>query len=108
MRFIGLKLANLRTIDAAEFHFQPGFNLIVGVNGVGKSIVLDALRICASRLLPSMIESRAKAMTFAVDDIRSGLPFLDGPSQATVSSPPIARSPCGGSDRDWREWCSAS
>lgn len=77
MRVTSLKLANLRAIDAAEFHFQPGFNLIVGVNGVGKSTVLDALRICASRLLPSMTESRAKAMTFAVDDIRSGMPFLD-------------------------------
>jgi len=77
MRFTGLKLANLRAIDAAEFRFQPGFNLIVGVNGVGKSTVLDALRICASRLLPSMTESRAKAMMFAVDDIRSGLAFLD-------------------------------
>jgi predicted ATP-binding protein involved in virulence len=77
MRFTGIKLANLRAMEAAEFRFQPGFNLIVGVNGVGKSTVLDALRICASRLLPSMTESRAKAMSFAVDDIRSGLPFLD-------------------------------
>ena len=77
MRVTSLKLANLRAIETAEFRFQPGFNLIVGVNGVGKSTVLDALRICASRLLPSMTESRAKAMTFAVDDIRSGSPFLD-------------------------------
>ena len=38
-----LKLANLRAIEAAEFRFQPGFNLIVGVNGVGKTSVLDAL-----------------------------------------------------------------
>jgi len=77
MRVSSLKLASLRAIETAEFRFQPGFNLIVGVNGVGKSTVLDALRICASRLLPSMTESRAKAMTFAVDDIRSGWPFLD-------------------------------
>lgn len=77
MRFTSLKLANLRAIETAEFHFQPGFNLIVGVNGVGKTTALDALRICASRLLPSMTESRAKAMAFAIDDIRSGLPFLD-------------------------------
>lgn len=77
MRFAALRVANLRAIETAEFRFQPGFNLIVGVNGVGKSTVLDALRILASRLLPSMTESRAKAMTFAVSDIRSGLPFLD-------------------------------
>lgn len=77
MRVTSLKLANLRAMDTAEFRFQPGFNLIVGVNGVGKSTVLDALRICASRLLPSITDSRAKTMTFAVDDIRDGLPFLD-------------------------------
>ena len=77
MKFTALKLANLRAIDTAEFRFQPGFNLIVGVNGVGKSTALDALRICASRLLPSITESRARAIAFAVDDIRDGLPFLD-------------------------------
>ena len=51
MRVTALKHTNLRAIDAAEFRFQPGFNLIVGVNGVGKSTVLDALRICMSRIL---------------------------------------------------------
>lgn len=77
MRFTSLKLANLRAIETAEFRFQPGFNLIVGVNGVGKSTVLDALRICISRILPSTTESRAKAMSFAVSDIRNGFPFRD-------------------------------
>lgn len=77
MRVTSLKLASLRAIETAEFKFQPGFNLIVGVNGVGKSTVLDALRICISRILPSMTESRAKAMSFSINDIRSGFPFLD-------------------------------
>ena len=74
MRITSLKLANIRAIETAEFRFQPGFNLIVGVNGVGKSTVLDALRICMSRILPSTTESRAKAMSFVISDIRSGLP----------------------------------
>ena len=30
-----LKLANARAIEASEFAFKPGLNLIVGVNGVG-------------------------------------------------------------------------
>lgn len=77
MKITTLKVANLRAIEAAEFRFQPGFNLIVGVNGVGKSTVLDALRICISRILPSITESRAKAMSFSKDDIRAGFPFLD-------------------------------
>lgn len=48
MRVTALKLANLRAIGAAEFRFQAGFNLIVGVNGVGKTSMLDALRVCLS------------------------------------------------------------
>ena len=77
MRITSLKLTNLRAIEAAEFRFQPEFNLIVGVNGVGKSTVLDALRICMSRILPLTTKSRAKAMAFTISDIRSEFPFLD-------------------------------
>jgi len=77
MRVTSLKITNLRAIEAAEFRFRPGFNLIVGVNGVGKSTVLDAIRVCISRILPSITESRAKAMSFAINDIRKGFPFLD-------------------------------
>lgn len=72
-----LKLSNLRAIETAEFRFRPGFNLIVGVNGVGKTSVLDALRICISRVLPLITASRAKAMSFTTEDIRNGSPFLD-------------------------------
>ena len=84
MRVTSLKLANVRAIETAEFRFQPGFNLIVGVNGVGKSTVLDVLRICMSRILPSTIESRAKTMSFAIGDIRSGHPFLDAELSLTI------------------------
>ena len=84
MRITSLKLANIRAIETAEFRFQPGFNLIVGVNGVGKSTVLDALRICMSRILPSATESRAKAMSFVSSDIRSGFPFLDTELSLTI------------------------
>ena len=52
-----LKLANLRAIETAEFRFQPGFNLIVGVNGVGKTSVLDALSVCLS----SVVKARQPA-----------------------------------------------
>ena len=84
MKITSLKLTNIRSIETAEFRFQPGFNLIVGVNGVGKSTVLDALRICLSRILPSTTESRARRMSFSVDDIRSGFSFLDAELSLTV------------------------
>jgi predicted ATP-binding protein involved in virulence len=70
-------ITNLRVLAHEEFEFSPQFTLIVGVNGVGKSTVLDALRICASRILPSVTRSRAKAISFSVEDIRKGAMFLD-------------------------------
>ena len=79
----GLKLAHLRAIEIAEFRFQPGFNLIVGVNGVGKSTVLDALRICLSRIL-RLIISRVKPISFDKSDIRSGFPFLEAELSLTI------------------------
>ena len=98
MRITSLKLANIRAIETAEFRFQPGFNLIVGVNGVGKSTVLDALRICMSRILPTTTESRAKAMSFAIGDIRSGFPFLDAELSWTIGVDEF-----GFTRRQWRE-----
>lgn len=73
----GLKLTNVRGIEEAEFEFKAGMNLIVGVNGVGKTTVLDALRICCSRVLPGLSTSKAKAMSFDSSDIRLESPFLN-------------------------------
>ncbi|MCC5828321.1 MAG: AAA family ATPase [Phycisphaeraceae bacterium] len=69
MRVTSLKLANLRSIEAAEFRFQPGFNLIVGINVVGKTTVLDALRISLSAVVKHM--NRLKySESFSPDDVR--------------------------------------
>ena len=68
----GLKLANLRAIETAEFRFQPGFNLIVGVNGVGKTSMLDALCVCLSAFVKQTNKLRAPVEAFALDDIRVG------------------------------------
>ena len=84
MEITSLKLANIRSVETAEFRFQPGFNLIVGVNGVGKSTVLDALCICLSRILSLMPESRSKTRSFDKRDIRSGFPFLDADLSLTI------------------------
>ena len=98
MKVKALKLANIRAIETAEFRFQPDFNLIVGVNGVGKSSVLDALRICLSRVLPTVTESRAKAMSFEVEAIREKLPFLDAEVSVTVGAKEF-----NFTRREWRE-----
>ncbi len=72
----GLKLANLRVIKAAEFRFQPGFNLIVGVNGVGKTSVIDALSVCLSAVVKRANKLRSQVKTLLGDDIRIGTDAL--------------------------------
>lgn len=93
-----VKVANVRAIESAEFSFKPGFNLIVGVNGVGKSTVLDVLRTSMSHLLPLTGGSRAKPFSFEVTDIRSDFPFLDVTVTASVGGEEFQHT-----SRKWRE-----
>lgn len=72
MKIKQLSVAGLRGFDQATFLFDPRFTLLVGVNGVGKSSVLEALRVSLSRVLPKFTDSRAAPLAFAVDDIRLG------------------------------------
>ena len=76
MRVAGLKLANVRAIEAAEFHFRPGFNLVAGVNGVGKTTVLDALAVSLSAIVDRAVGHRRAAVSFGTDDIRMGVGAL--------------------------------
>lgn len=39
-----LNISNFRKIKKAELYFQPGLNVLVGANNVGKTAVVDALR----------------------------------------------------------------
>jgi predicted ATP-binding protein involved in virulence len=76
MRVTRLKLTNLRAIEAVEFKFQPGCNLIVGVNGVGKTSVLDALAVCLSAVVKDTNPLRTPVESFGFDDIRIGADAL--------------------------------
>ena len=67
-----LNLANVRAIKAAKFRFLPGFNLIVGVNGVGKTSVLHALSVCLSGVVKRTNKLRGRVKALTVDDIRIG------------------------------------
>lgn len=76
MKITRLSIAGLRAFEQAAFVFDPTFTLLVGVNGVGKTTVLEALRIGLSRLLPRFTASRSRSETFEGDDIRVGDPSL--------------------------------
>lgn len=64
-----LSLARVRAFEQADFDFQPGMNLLVGVNGAGKSTILDVLRMMFSYTLPQFTAARIRPIPFAVEDI---------------------------------------
>ena len=72
MQVMRLKLANVRAMDEAEFYFRPGFNLIAGVNGVGKTTVLDTLAVCFSAFVRLANRRPRYGKSFETDDIRVG------------------------------------
>ena len=76
MILTGLAVANFRVIQEAEFDFRPGMNLIVGVNGVGKTSVLDALAVCLSAVVKQANKLQTRAIAFESDDIRIGADSL--------------------------------
>ena len=77
MRVVRLELANVRAIEAAKLRFRPGFNLVVGVNGVGKTTVLDALAVCLSDVVRRANAHRSRVVRFEIGDIRVGTSALD-------------------------------
>jgi predicted ATP-binding protein involved in virulence len=85
MKITRLNVAGLRALEQAQFEFDPAFTLLVGVNGVGKTTILEALRIAFSRLLPQFTASRSRPDAFTVDDIRVGDPGLTVDLDFTVN-----------------------
>lgn len=70
-----LSLTNFRGYENATFTFQPGINLIAGVNGAGKSTALDAIRILMSRASREIMKSREPILDAGPPDIRRGAEY---------------------------------
>jgi predicted ATP-binding protein involved in virulence len=77
MKITRLSLDNVRAFREAEFAFNPGFNLIIGINGAGKSTALDAIRFCGSHLLPALQKMPFRPFGFGIDDIHNAAPFAE-------------------------------
>lgn len=87
-----LSLTNFRAFKQADFEFKPGMNLIVGINGVGKSSVLDAIRIMLSQILPQISQSKSKRIAFKPSDIYLGETLFEIDLAFSTSTTPITLS----------------
>ncbi len=56
MRIDCLTLNNFRGFANSTLDFTPGFNLIVGINGAGKTSVLEALRVVLAKSVPKLVD----------------------------------------------------
>jgi AAA domain, putative AbiEii toxin, Type IV TA system/AAA ATPase domain len=77
MRILSTIIDNYRGLEHVELVFEPGFNLIVGINGVGKTSVLTALAASSGAVLGSVYKSRNTGPSISEDSIREGCDFLD-------------------------------
>jgi len=75
MKVNSLELMNFRGIEKMSLNFTNQTTAMVGVNGVGKSTVLDALAIALSQLTWRINGHPQKARPIAIDDIRLGAEF---------------------------------
>lgn len=66
-----IQLANYRALSTWEQEFDTQFNVIIGVNGIGKTSILEALAILLSRVLPRVTPAKGGYRRFAPDDLRA-------------------------------------
>ncbi|MDE6692119.1 MAG: AAA family ATPase, partial [Muribaculaceae bacterium] len=67
-----LRIKNYRCFENAEMNFHQQFNLIVGINGTGKTAILEALRIMIGSLFLKVDKIADKIFSPGItkDDVR--------------------------------------
>lgn len=79
------KLANVRAVEAAEFSFKSGFNLIIGVNGVGKTSALESLAVSLAAISRHINGLKGPLHGFTSSDIRARTDALTVESEVSLA-----------------------
>ena len=72
MRIIRFELTNFRGIHEMTLEMHPQMNVLVGVNGAGKSTILDAMAIMLSRMVSLIRSGKNSGKDISVTDISAG------------------------------------
>ncbi len=75
MQVTELSLANYRGAHSLTLQFDPKLNVFFGVNGAGKSTVLDAIAIMLSWTVSRIRHAGASGRPIAEIDISNGTPL---------------------------------
>ena len=74
MRLYSLRLTNFRGIQDLKLDFSEQVNVLLGVNGAGKTAILDCAAIMLSRLIGRIRSTRGTGRFFTDLDISNRLP----------------------------------
>lgn len=72
MKINGLELCNYKGFEKIRFNFHDKLNLFVGVNGSGKSSVLDAMATALSWLINRIQRENSNGTFIAEGDLKNG------------------------------------
>jgi predicted ATP-binding protein involved in virulence len=78
MRLDRLHIQNFSCYEDATFDFQPGFNLVVGVNGSGKTSLLQAVAVSFIEYANTI---KLQSIGLALDDVRFVINKFEGRSR---------------------------
>jgi predicted ATP-binding protein involved in virulence len=76
MKLEKITLANYRGFDQIDIDFADDVTVLAGVNGVGKSGVLEALTSALSLAMPKFTASKESTLGLSDTDVQSGKPGL--------------------------------
>lgn len=83
MKLKKLSLANYRGFEQIDIEFEDDVTVIAGVNGVGKSGVLEAIATLLSHTLPEFTNSQEAFLNFMDADIKLGKSGLTAHAEFT-------------------------
>jgi predicted ATP-binding protein involved in virulence len=90
MRVRELMLSNFRVFgEPARFVFADSVSVVAGVNGKGKTAIMDALALLASRLLPLISPARSGYRTIAPTEVHAQAEQADLAFKVNCAGTPI-------------------
>lgn len=71
MQLQAIDIKNFRGIDHCHLTFKPGFNLLIGENGCGKTSILEAIAVGMGGFITGIANAKVEARHFSMDEVRT-------------------------------------